>query len=141
MRVSVFVSVALVAVLLAEGTSSGSCVHFAKPRAKPREIRGFQPEYISTAYGFGKREIAKQDKYEKIMLLLLQNSPQRFVTLKINLLICVFGLFLGNRVLPRVCQCCVTLVESETYMRRYSAWFELITLFFSPSKRLYPMLL
>ncbi|OXU18848.1 hypothetical protein TSAR_001142, partial [Trichomalopsis sarcophagae] len=76
MRVSVFVSVALVAVLLAEGTSSGSCEHFAKPRTKPREIRGFQPEYISTAYGFGKREIAKQDKYEKIMLLLLQNSPQ-----------------------------------------------------------------
>ena len=79
MRVSTFVSVVLIGVLLAEGTSSGSCVHFVKPRTKPREIRGFQPEYISTAIGFGKREIDKQDKYEKIMLLLLQNSPQRFV--------------------------------------------------------------
>lgn len=82
MRVTIFVSVALVAVLLAEGTSSGSCVQFVKPRTKPiMEIRShFQPKYLSTALGFGKREIAKQDKYEKIMLLLLQKSPQRFVS-------------------------------------------------------------
>lgn len=30
--------------------------HFFKHRTKLREIRGFKPEYISTAIGFGKRD-------------------------------------------------------------------------------------
>ncbi|KAJ8673558.1 hypothetical protein QAD02_004820 [Eretmocerus hayati] len=76
MRENVLVTVIFIAILVAEGTNSGSCVPLVKLRAEPREIRAYQPKDLSTAIWFGKREGAKQDKYEKIMLLLLQNSPQ-----------------------------------------------------------------
>lgn len=35
--------------------------HLIKHRTKLREIRGFKPEYISTAIGFGKRERPAED--------------------------------------------------------------------------------
>ncbi|XP_023247747.1 allatotropin-like, partial [Copidosoma floridanum] len=76
MQLSVFVCLVLIGLLLAEGTSSGNCGYVSQPRDKPREIRGFQPEYVSTAIGFGKREAAgKQDQRQRIVRV-LQEYPQ-----------------------------------------------------------------
>ena len=41
------------------------------------EAQHFLPRYLPTI-NFGKRDIDKQNKYKKIMWLLLQNSPQRY---------------------------------------------------------------
>ncbi|XP_015590629.1 allatotropin isoform X2 [Cephus cinctus] len=82
MRLRIILVLGFAGLLLAErsGSSSGYS-HFVKHRTKPREIRGFKPEFLSTAIGFGKREspyegITSQDKNEKIILSLLQKFPQ-----------------------------------------------------------------
>ncbi|KAM0737412.1 Allatotropin [Formica fusca] len=54
---------------------------FFKHRTKLREIRGFKPEYISTAIGFGKREdpVERTSDFrgrERILLSLLRNFPR-----------------------------------------------------------------
>ncbi|KAL6425395.1 hypothetical protein ACFW04_009528 [Cataglyphis niger] len=54
---------------------------FFKQRTKLREIRGFKPEYISTAIGFGKREDSMERTSdlrgrERILLSLLRNFPR-----------------------------------------------------------------
>ncbi|XP_029177253.1 allatotropin-like [Nylanderia fulva] len=54
---------------------------FFKHRTKLREIRGFKPEYISTAIGFGKREDPMEKMpdprgRERILLSLLRNFPR-----------------------------------------------------------------
>ncbi|XP_036151003.1 LOW QUALITY PROTEIN: allatotropin-like [Monomorium pharaonis] len=54
--------------------------HFFKHRMKLREIRGFKPEYISTAIGFGKRdgpaEIPVLGERERDALSVLRNLPR-----------------------------------------------------------------
>ncbi|KAG5347818.1 ALLT protein, partial [Acromyrmex charruanus] len=42
--------------IVATATKGSKYPHFFKHRTKLREIRGFKPEYISTAIGFGKRD-------------------------------------------------------------------------------------
>ena len=80
MQLRIVLTIGLVGLLLSEANGADhNCVQYEKPRTKPREIRGFKPEYISTAIGFGKRELPKQNGYEKIILLLLQNSSERSV--------------------------------------------------------------
>ncbi|XP_011348252.1 allatotropin isoform X2 [Ooceraea biroi] len=53
---------------------------FKGHRAKLREIRGFKPEYLSTAIGFGKRvgpaEAQDLSARERILLSLLGNFPR-----------------------------------------------------------------
>ncbi|KAL6255834.1 allatotropin-like isoform X2 [Pogonomyrmex barbatus] len=53
--------------------------HFFKHRTKLREIRGFKPEYISTAIGFGKRDspadVPDLNERERVLLSILQNFP------------------------------------------------------------------
>ncbi|KAG7205652.1 hypothetical protein KM043_007607 [Ampulex compressa] len=55
------------------GTRNRNYSHFVKHRTRPREIRGFKPEYISTAIGFGKREdpleLSRLDRDEKVSSL------------------------------------------------------------------------
>lgn len=52
---------------------------FFKHRTKLREIRGFKPEYISTAIGFGKREspmeTADLERGRERILSLLKSFP------------------------------------------------------------------
>jgi hypothetical protein len=54
---------------------------YFKHRTKLREIRGFKPEYISTAIGFGKRESPMEFQdlsgHERILLSLLRNFPRK----------------------------------------------------------------
>ncbi|KAL0125108.1 hypothetical protein PUN28_004331 [Cardiocondyla obscurior] len=50
--------------------------HFFKHRTKLREIRGFKPEYISTAIGFGKRDGAADFTERERDLLALRNIPR-----------------------------------------------------------------
>ncbi|XP_024873645.1 allatotropin-like [Temnothorax curvispinosus] len=53
---------------------------FFKHRTKLREIRGFKPEYISTAIGFGKRDSLAEapnfNGHEKDLLSALRNLPR-----------------------------------------------------------------
>ncbi|XP_071554786.1 allatotropin [Temnothorax nylanderi] len=53
---------------------------FFKHRTKLREIRGFKPEYISTAIGFGKRDsLAEAPNFngrERDLLSALRNLPR-----------------------------------------------------------------
>ncbi|EFN86800.1 hypothetical protein EAI_01163 [Harpegnathos saltator] len=62
---------------------------FIKHRTKVREIRGFKPEYISTAIGFGKREgpTAAPDfgSREEILLSLLRSFPRSGIPAKMLL--------------------------------------------------------
>ncbi|KYM92896.1 WASH complex subunit strumpellin [Atta colombica] len=57
---SLYLSIALMFVtgsfIIATATKDSKYPHFFKHRTKLREIRGFKPEYISTAIGFGKRD-------------------------------------------------------------------------------------
>lgn len=54
--------------------------HFFKHRTKLREIRGFKPEYISTAIGFGKRDSLAEAPdligRERDFLSVLRNLPR-----------------------------------------------------------------
>jgi len=56
--------------------------HFFKHRTKLREIRGFKPEYISTAIGFGKRDNLAETPdltvsgRERDLLSILRNFPR-----------------------------------------------------------------
>lgn len=89
MRTMLAIALVFVAGLFIATTASKSCdfekslklkyPRFIKHQTKVREIRGFKPEYISTAIGFGKREGPIQapdfDSREEILLSLLRSFP------------------------------------------------------------------
>ncbi|XP_015512987.2 uncharacterized protein LOC107219304 [Neodiprion lecontei] len=82
MRSDVVIIIATVGLLFTEGTRcSRSYNHYVKHRTKPREIRGFKPEYLSTAIGFGKRDspfgLVKPQNQQNLILALLQKTSQR----------------------------------------------------------------
>ncbi|XP_012255690.2 allatotropin-like [Athalia rosae] len=82
MRPGVVIIIATVGLLFTEGTRcSRSYNHFVKHRTKPREIRGFKPEYLSTAIGFGKRDtpfgLIKPRNHQNVLLALLQKTSQK----------------------------------------------------------------
>ncbi|XP_018367308.1 PREDICTED: allatotropin-like [Trachymyrmex cornetzi] len=58
MRMALAIALMFVAgsFIVATATKGSKYPHFFKHRTKLREIRGFKPEYISTAIGFGKRD-------------------------------------------------------------------------------------
>lgn len=81
MRVMLAIALLLVAGSFIAAASKGrNYPRFFKHRMKLREIRGFKPEYISTAIGFGKREsperIPDLRGRERILLPLLRNFPR-----------------------------------------------------------------
>ncbi|XP_011170492.1 allatotropin [Solenopsis invicta] len=63
-----------------EASKGRNYPHFFKHRMKLREIRGFKPEYISTAIGFGKRdrpaEALDLSELERDRLSILRNLPR-----------------------------------------------------------------
>lgn len=86
MRAVLTIALVFMAGLFIVTTASKSCdfeklkyPRFIKHRTKVREIRGFKPEYISTAIGFGKREgpVEAPDfgRRDEILLALLQSFP------------------------------------------------------------------
>ncbi|XP_006562922.1 allatotropin-like [Apis mellifera] len=79
MRTSVIIILAFATGIVIATSRNYNYSHFIK-HAGPRVIRGFKPEYISTAYGFGKRQniidIPKINKNERILSILLRYFPQ-----------------------------------------------------------------
>ncbi|XP_012235165.1 allatotropin-like [Linepithema humile] len=82
MRAVLAIALVLVAgfFVVATATTKGrNYPRFFKHRTKLREIRGFKPEYISTAIGFGKREspmaTSDLDGCERILSSLLRSFP------------------------------------------------------------------
>ncbi|XP_014226606.1 uncharacterized protein LOC106652269 [Trichogramma pretiosum] len=71
MRFNLLIYYAFVGIVLTATIHFGNC---GKPRTKPREIRGYQPDQLMTAISFGKRDYSNDNKFEKIFMLLLQND-------------------------------------------------------------------
>ena len=82
MRTSVIIILAFATGIVIATSRNYNYSHFIK-HAGPRVIRGFKPEYISTAYGFGKRQniidIPKINKNERILSILLRYFPQGYI--------------------------------------------------------------
>lgn len=79
MQLGLIITLVLVGSLLHDRSCfAHDCGQSEKLRPKPREIRGFKPDHMSTAYGFGKREVSKQNRFDKLMML-MQHFPRRFV--------------------------------------------------------------
>ncbi|EFN72734.1 hypothetical protein EAG_06920 [Camponotus floridanus] len=82
MRVILAITLLFVAgSFIATASKGRNYPRFFKHRMKLREIRGFKPEYISTAIGFGKREspaerIPDLRGRERILLPVLRNFPR-----------------------------------------------------------------
>lgn len=83
MRVILAIALLFVAgsFIVAASKERNNYPRFFKHRTKLREIRGFKPEYISTAIGFGKREgpLERTSDFrgrERILLPLLRNFPR-----------------------------------------------------------------
>ncbi|XP_076303089.1 allatotropin [Lasioglossum baleicum] len=80
MRASIVIVLAFVSGIVIATSKNHNHSHFVKTHARPRVIRGFKPEYMSTAYGFGKRqsvvEVPKINKHERILATLLRYFPQ-----------------------------------------------------------------
>ncbi|XP_032685183.1 allatotropin-like [Odontomachus brunneus] len=96
MRAILAIALVFVVGLFIATTTSKSCdieklkyPRFIKHRTKVREIRGFKPEYISTAIGFGKREgpVEAPDfgRHEEILLALLRSFPRSGIPAKMLL--------------------------------------------------------
>ncbi|XP_014472678.1 PREDICTED: allatotropin-like [Dinoponera quadriceps] len=96
MRAVLAITLVLVAGLFIAMTASKSCdfeklkyPRVIKHRTKVREIRGFKPEYISTAIGFGKREgpteVPDFSSREEILLSLLRSFPHSGIPAKLLL--------------------------------------------------------
>ncbi|XP_034183578.1 allatotropin [Osmia lignaria lignaria] len=82
MRASIIVVLAFATGIVVVSSRNHNYSHFVKHHARPRVIRGFKPEYMSTAYGFGKRQstadVPKLNKRERMLSILLQYFPQGF---------------------------------------------------------------
>ncbi|KZC05128.1 PREDICTED: allatotropin-like [Dufourea novaeangliae] len=80
MRASIIIVLAFATGLIVATSQNHNYSHFVKHPARPRVIRGFIPEFMSTAYGFGKRQstadISKMNKHERILFTLLRYFPQ-----------------------------------------------------------------
>ncbi|XP_012143131.1 allatotropin [Megachile rotundata] len=80
MRASIIVVLAFATGIVVVSSKNHNYSHFVKHHARPRVIRGFKPEYMSTAYGFGKRQsivdVPKFNKRERLLSMLLQYFPQ-----------------------------------------------------------------
>ncbi|XP_033193530.2 allatotropin isoform X2 [Bombus vancouverensis nearcticus] len=80
MRASVIIVLAFATGIVVATSRNHNYSHFVKHHARPRVIRGFKPEYMSTAYGFGKRQstidVPKLNKQERILSTLLRYFPQ-----------------------------------------------------------------
>ncbi|XP_012339021.1 allatotropin-like [Apis florea] len=80
MRTSIIIVLAFAIGIVIATSRNHNYSHFIKHHAGPRVIRGFKPEYISTAYGFGKRQniidVPKINKNERILSILLRYFPQ-----------------------------------------------------------------
>lgn len=81
MRVILAIAMLFVAGFIVAASKGHNYPRSLKHRMKLREIRGFKPEYISTAIGFGKREssverIPDLRGRERILLPLLRNFPR-----------------------------------------------------------------
>ena len=83
MRASVIVVLVLAAGIVVAASKSHNYSHFVKYHARPRVIRGYKPNHISTAIGYGKRQSAvdapKMNKHERILSTLLRYFPQGYV--------------------------------------------------------------
>ncbi|XP_017883805.1 allatotropin-like [Ceratina calcarata] len=84
MRVSIIIILAFATGVIVATTRNHNFSNFVKHHARPRVIRGFIPEHMSTAYGFGKRQssmdASKVDKNERILSTLLRYFPQGIST-------------------------------------------------------------
>lgn len=83
MRTSIIIVLAFAIGTVIATSRNHNYSHFIKHHAGPRVIRGFKPEYISTAYGFGKRQniidVPKINKNERILSILLRYFPQGYI--------------------------------------------------------------
>ncbi|XP_018310356.1 allatotropin isoform X1 [Mycetomoellerius zeteki] len=83
MRMALAIALVFVAgsFVVATATKGSKYPHFFKHRTKLREIRGFKPEYISTAIGFGKRDGPAEtpsdvNERERDLLSILRSLPR-----------------------------------------------------------------
>ncbi|KOX68025.1 hypothetical protein WN51_07321 [Melipona quadrifasciata] len=81
MRATIIIVLAFATGIVVATSRNRNYSHFVKHPARPRVIRGFKPEYMSTAYGFGKRQsiidVPKINRQERILSTLLRYFPQR----------------------------------------------------------------
>lgn len=82
MRPDVLIILATIGLLFTEGTRCArSYDPYVKHRTKQRETRGFKPEFLSTAIGFGKRDnpfgILKPRNHQNLILALLKKTSQK----------------------------------------------------------------
>lgn len=85
MRSTVILVVAVVLIVgqsLAESKRVHGLSNYVKNRPKPREIRGFKPEHMSTAIGFGKRHSSFEPPAERdddgTFIPFVNISPERY---------------------------------------------------------------
>lgn len=120
MRVKLIVTLTIVIAmvnLVQSFSAHSSAHHFFKHRTKPREIRGFKPDSIHTAIGFGKREqafeLSKLDRRERIMISsLLRNFPCGWTYTIIICKLSISYLFLT----------CFSMISEFLSTGRYEKW-------------------
>lgn len=92
MRGSIIIVLAFAIGIAVAASRNQNYSHFVKHHARPRVIRGFKPEQMSTAYGFGKRQsitdVPKDSKQERILSILLRYFPQGYMYIQYIVTIC-----------------------------------------------------
>lgn len=88
MRATIIIVLAFATGIVVATSRNRNYSHFVKHPARPRVIRGFKPEYMSTAYGFGKRQsiidVPKINRQERILFTFLRYFPQRYIYILLN---------------------------------------------------------